>query len=193
MSQSHSVGFEKRDRYCVYGDSWDWLFEKRKKEWKGRRYKQLHGKGVGWSFPLEYAQSIESELVAMLHPPSSAPISVVVSSSDSSSATSEEDDEDHHHDYQPPSPTAHPPLSLDEENESANHTNETKLHWIKDDEDENSKETIETESTVTTSSSSPTQCSNVASTSSTNKSSKRNRTYRVNVSNDVVCYFRKYI
>jgi hypothetical protein len=38
-------------RIFVYGDEYNDVFEKNKKEWKGRYYKNLHKKGSGWSFP----------------------------------------------------------------------------------------------------------------------------------------------
>ena len=38
-------------RIFVYGDQYNDVFEKNKKEWKGRYYKNLHKKGSGWSFP----------------------------------------------------------------------------------------------------------------------------------------------
>jgi hypothetical protein len=40
-------------RYCIYGDEMNHILNSRKSVLKGRYYKNLHGKGHGWSFPIE--------------------------------------------------------------------------------------------------------------------------------------------
>lgn len=189
-SSSFNIGIEVRGRYCVYGDSWDWLFEKRKKEWKGRCYKQLHGKGTGWSFPLDYASEIESQLARMLTPPPSAPISIVSGASSTSSSSSEDEDR---------RSSSGECFDQEQEEEQKNH-----VPWVTDDEDScdatadgekdddpvpaptDELEHLDVTST-TTSSEQP------APSIETSSSTATIRKYRVDVSKEVLSYFKKYI
>ena len=60
---------QQQQRHYVYGDDVqvNMLFEKFKKVWKGRKYKDLQGKGPGWSFPIECQHQIEHELGKLKH------------------------------------------------------------------------------------------------------------------------------
>lgn len=46
-------------RYCVYGDEMKNVLQSRKSDLRGRYYKNLHGKGHGWSFPIEMKSTVD--------------------------------------------------------------------------------------------------------------------------------------
>lgn len=52
------------ERHYVWNRLHDNICRKNKKEWKGREYKNLQGKGHGWSFPIEMKNMIEKSLEA---------------------------------------------------------------------------------------------------------------------------------
>lgn len=193
-----SVGSTVKDRYCVYGDTWDWLFEKRKAEWKGRRYKQLHGKGIGWSFRNVHASDIESQLRMLLTPPSSSPVSITkssCSSSTSSSTCTSEEDAEAVHDHQEVESSSS--SSSVRSSSSVHGTNVDTVEGEGMHHDEDCETKSATEETLASSSSSSSSSSVSTSSLSTSThsttSTQRSSKYRVNVSSHIVKHFKKYI
>jgi hypothetical protein len=46
-------------RFHIYGNDHNEILNRHKTEWQGRFYKNLHGKGQGWSFPIHKKQVIQ--------------------------------------------------------------------------------------------------------------------------------------
>ena len=49
------------DRFYIYGNQYDYIFQQFKKKWKGRFYKKLHHSS-GWSFPKSFQSEIEKNI-----------------------------------------------------------------------------------------------------------------------------------
>lgn len=49
-------------RFHIYGNEHDHILNLHKSEWQGRFYKNLHGKGQGWSFPIHMKDVIQESI-----------------------------------------------------------------------------------------------------------------------------------